>query len=136
MVAYVDAIVEQPFRRSTSTSTKSKSAVKAIAEIHRLSKQDPKMCPPPPSTLCPSLLPATLTTVATTRPRPRPRRTLLLLATFLNLSISTCEVLMCTLGILDTLIAALRLLFPVVAQHAAAALYNLLSVEAYHSIIG
>ncbi|URE30428.1 U-box domain-containing protein [Musa troglodytarum] len=43
---------------------------------------------------------------------------------------------MCAPSILDTLIVALCFLSPIAAQHATATLYNLLSVEVYHFIIG
>ncbi|CAA7405924.1 unnamed protein product [Spirodela intermedia] len=58
-------------------------------------------------------------------------------AALLNLSISSREALMATPGLLDGLAAALRSpAAPAAAQHAAATVYSLLSVEAYRPIIG
>lgn len=58
-------------------------------------------------------------------------------AALLNLSISSREPLMATPGLLDALAATLRRpATPAAAQHAAAALYSLLSVDAYRPIIG
>lgn len=56
-------------------------------------------------------------------------------ATLLNLSISAAEPLMSCPSLLPSLSRALRGA-PVLAQHAAAALYSLLSVDAYRPIIG
>lgn len=58
-------------------------------------------------------------------------------AALLNLSISSREALMATPGLLDGLAAALRRPgAPAAAQHAAATVYSLVSVEAYRPIIG
>ncbi|XP_072961118.1 U-box domain-containing protein 16 [Typha angustifolia] len=58
-------------------------------------------------------------------------------AALLNLSISSREALMATPILLDALAAALRLPPPsIAAQHAAAVLYSLLSVDSYRPIIG
>ncbi|THU55341.1 hypothetical protein C4D60_Mb11t05550 [Musa balbisiana] len=122
-------------QRLSSVAAESKSAAEAIAEIRRLSKQDPEIRAPLADAGAVPLLAARLlnhhhhhSSAAEAQENAA--------AALLNLSISAREALMCTPGILDALAAALRLLSPAAAQHAAATLYSLLSVEAYRSIIG
>ncbi|KAG1371099.1 U-box domain-containing protein 4 [Cocos nucifera] len=109
------------------------SAAEVIAEIRLLTKHDPEIRSPLADSgavplLATYLLPGGYSTVSQENAA----------AALLNVSISTREALMSTPGLLDALAAALQLPSSSAgaAQHAAATLFSLLSVDAYRPIIG
>ncbi|XP_010926990.1 U-box domain-containing protein 17 [Elaeis guineensis] len=112
------------------------SAAEAIAEIRLLSKHDPEIRPLLADAGAIPVLAARLLPGGGRHSPPSQENAA---AALLNLSISSRETLMSTPGILDALAAAIRLPSPstaATAQHAAATLYSLLTVDAYRPIIG
>ncbi|XP_008782030.1 U-box domain-containing protein 4-like [Phoenix dactylifera] len=109
------------------------SAAEAIAEIRLITKHDPEIRFPLSDSgavplLAAYLLPGGYSAVSQENAA----------AALLNISISAREALMSTPGLLDALAAALSLpsSSAAAAQHAAATVYSLLSVDAYRPIIG
>lgn len=120
------------YLRWCSITTESKSAIKAIVETCRLSKQDLEMRTP---LVDAGIVPLLAVRLLNHHHSSTAEAQENVVAALLNLSISTREVLMCTPGILDALAAALYLLSPAATQHTTVTLYSLLFVEAYRSII-
>ncbi|XP_008803354.2 U-box domain-containing protein 4-like [Phoenix dactylifera] len=112
------------------------SAAEAIAEIRLLSKHDPEIRSLLADAGAVPILAARLLPGGGHNSPPSQENAA---AALLNISISAGEGLMATPGLLDALAAALHPSSPTsaaAAQHAAATLYSLLTVDAYRPIIG
>ncbi|XP_074574891.1 U-box domain-containing protein 16-like [Curcuma longa] len=118
--------------RLASSPARSAATDEAIAEIRVLSKHDPEIRAPLADFGAVPLLASALLDRDSSDTEALENAS----AALLNLSISAREAVMSTSGILDALTAALRLSYPPAAQHAAATLYSLLSVDEYRPIIG
>lgn len=100
----------------------------AVAELRRISKEDPEIRAPLADAGVVPFLAAQLTAPSAASEDAA--------AALLNISISAREQLMSTPGLLDALTAALRTEEYSAAHHAAATVHSLLCVEAYRPIIG
>ncbi|XP_074575844.1 U-box domain-containing protein 16-like [Curcuma longa] len=118
--------------RLESAPARSGAAAEVVAEIRRLSRDDPEMRSPLAESGAVPLLASALLEFDPSAAEAQENAS----AALLNLSISAREVVMSTPGILDALAAALRLPCPSAAQNAAATVYSLLSVDEYRPIIG
>ncbi|MQL91698.1 hypothetical protein Taro_024312 [Colocasia esculenta] len=109
----------------------------AISEMRRLSKDDPDFRPILADAGAVPLLAHHLLLFSSSAHQHSASSQEDAAAALLNVSISSREPLMATPGLLDALAATLRRpAAPAAAQHAAAALYSLLSVDIYRPIIG